>query len=195
MLISSERNKYIVVYRASYQSAKNIKINKAMAAYKKHTKKVLSRNPPPHSAKGSRPGTTKRGTKKSVGDPFDGPGYVYVLKHPTRRGLYTIGRAIHRAGERRKHVPVSKTKAIKPSGEGDRITRKSSFDKVYVTFKPSYRKPRGDTEWIFWVINDKDFRIPHHGHGSGLVSGKRAKQYVADGFKVYVVKALPDAWA
>jgi len=84
---------------------------------------------------------------------------------------------------------------VKPRGEGDSITRKSSFDNVSVTFKPYYRKPRGDHYWIFWVINEKQFRTPHHGLGSGLVHGETAKQLVADGFKVYVVKEVPEAWA
>lgn len=206
-----------------------------MPGLKKHTKKYTTRNSPPYSARDFRPGTSKRGNdgnmyvvsprsvngvkrwvKKQPSRPLslkagprnDGPGYVYTLKHPTHRGLFTIGRTKHlsprigalsfRAKRRRKSItkstPVSKSKATKPRGEGPTITRKSSFDKVSVTFKPYYTKPRGDSGWIFWVINEKNFRTPHHGFGSGLLHGDTAKHFVANGTKVYVVKEVPAPW-
>lgn len=142
-----------------------------------------------------RPLTPKAQRRLEKGpSPGDGWGFVYALKHPTKK-WYTFGATKHRPGTARpRRTPVSKSKATKPRGERGTITRKSSFDKVSVTFKPYYTKPRGDTGWIFWVINSKDFRTPHHGIGSGLLSGERAKHLVADGFKVYVVKELPSRW-
>ncbi|CAM9812904.1 unnamed protein product [Ectocarpus sp. 12 AP-2014] len=135
-------------------------------------------------------------------------GCVYALEHPTRRGVFTIGRTKHlspkvgvlsfKAKRRRKSsiksTPVSKSKATKPRGEGPTITRKSSFDKVSVTFKAYYTKPRGDSGWKFWVINEKNFRAPHHGFGSGLLYGDTAKHFVANGTEVYVVKEVPAPW-
>ena len=96
---------------------------------------------------------------------------------------------------KRKPIPASLSKAIKPIGEGEFITRRSSWDGVNVTFKPYYRKPRGDDGWIFWDNQFQSFRAPHHGLGSGLVRGATAKELVEEGFKVYVVNQLPDAWA
>lgn len=116
------------------------------------------------------------------------------LDTKTVRALLKQGYIVWLIPRRRKPVPASKTKATKPRGEGETITRKSSFDNVSVTFKPYYRKPSGDDGWIFWVIGDKDFREPHHGLGSGLVRGESAKYLVANGFKVYVVKDIPDRW-
>lgn len=157
----------------------------------------------PRSLKSSRPLSPQARNSRN-----DGWGCMYTLKHPTIRGVFTIGRTKHlsprvgvfsfRAKRRRKSstksTPVSKSKATKPRGEGPTITRKSSFDKVSVTFKPYYTKPRGDSGWIFWVINEKNFRSPHHGFGSGLLHGKTVKQQVANGYKVYVVKGVPAPW-
>ncbi|AAR26831.1 FirrV-1-A7 [Feldmannia irregularis virus a] len=200
-----------------------------MVGLKKHTKKYATRNSPPYSARDFRSGTSKRGNdgnmyvvsprnvngikrwvKKQPSKPSQaGPrNDMYTLEHPTRSGLFTVGRTKHvsprtgvlsfsakrRRNSSMKSTPVSESKATKPRGEGPTITRKSSFDKVSVTFKPYYTKPRGDSGWIFWVINEKNFRTPHHGFGSGLLHGQTAKQFVADGYKVYVVKEVPAPW-
>ena len=117
------------------------------------------------------------------------------LDNKTVRALLKQGYKIWLIRKRRKPIPASETKATKPRGEGETITRKSDFDNVSVTFKPYYRKPSGNNGWIFWVINRNDFREPHHGAGSGLVKGESAKYLVAHGYKVYVVKDVPDRWS
>ena len=117
------------------------------------------------------------------------------LDNETVKALLKQGYKIWLIRKRRKPIPASETKATKPVKEKQTITRKSDFDNVSVTFKPYYRKPRGNNGWIFWVINDNNFREPHHGLGSGLVTGESAKYLVAHGYKVYVVKNVPDPWS
>ena len=117
------------------------------------------------------------------------------LNNETVRALLKQGYQVWLIPRRRKPIPASETKATKPRGEGETITRKSDYDNVSVTFKPYYRKPSGNNGWIFWVINRKEFREPHHGAGSGIVSNDSAKFLVANGYKVYVVKEVPDRWS
>lgn len=114
------------------------------------------------------------------------------LDGTTVRALLRKGHKVWVVGKT-KRTPVAVSKATKPRSEGDTIRRKSSFDKVSVTFKPYYNKPRGN-RWIFWVVNLKDFREPHHGLGSGLLRGESAKYLVNAGYKVYVVKEVPAPW-
>lgn len=142
-----------------------------MPCKKKTTKKYSTRPSPPYPAGQCCIGSKRRGNSGS---------------------MYVVTSNVNRVKRWVKVSNTSNTRTRKTSNETGRIRRKSLRDGFSVTFKPYYTRPRG--RFIFYDKNTKDFRSPST-WGTELLHGKSAALLENDGWKIWVVEAVPEAYS